>query len=91
MWFCRMCALQPSAQSLKTAFQSYVLLLQQKSKCIQQCHESQIMTETVKTVGQVFIFFLKVSFDMNQILHLISLDNRLSHVVNLLFLLLSGC
>lgn len=89
MWCCGMCALQPSAQSLKTAFKSYVLLLQQKSKHIQQCHESQIVIQTVKTMDEVFIFFLKVYFDMNQILHLISVDSRLSHVVHLLLLLLS--
>lgn len=84
-----MCAPQVSAQCLKTAFQSFVLLLQQKSKCIQQCHGSQIVTETVKTMGETFIFLLNISFDMNKSLHLISVHSRLSHVVHLLFLLLT--
>jgi len=37
----------------------------------------------------LFLFFLKVSFDMTQILYLISVHTGLSHILNLLFLLIS--
>lgn len=75
-----MCALQPSAQSLKTAFQScFASSAKIKMYPAMSC---QIVIETVNTMREAFIFFLKVSFDINQILHLISVDSRLSHAVS---------